>query len=65
MWVATEDLPRTAAHPFYTRLNHILETHEAVFTLETGAIVGVTHPLEMPVGLARQVFDRTGQLSDH
>jgi transposase len=28
MWVATEDLPRTAAHPFYTRLNHILETHD-------------------------------------
>jgi transposase len=28
MWVAPEDLPRTAAHPFYTRLNHILETHE-------------------------------------
>jgi len=25
MWVATEDLPRTAAHPFYTELNHILE----------------------------------------
>jgi transposase len=23
--VATEDLPRTAAHPFYTRLNQILE----------------------------------------
>jgi len=21
MWVATQDLPRTAAHPFYTRLN--------------------------------------------
>ena len=20
--------PRTAAHPFYTRLNHILETHD-------------------------------------
>jgi transposase len=27
-WVATEDLPRTAAHPFYTRLNHILEIHD-------------------------------------
>jgi transposase len=25
MWVATQDLPRTAAHPFYTRLNHILD----------------------------------------
>ena len=28
MWVATEDLPRTAAHPFYTRLNHIIEKHD-------------------------------------
>jgi len=28
MWLATEDLPRTAAHPFYTRLNHILEKHD-------------------------------------
>jgi hypothetical protein len=25
MWVATPDLPRTAAHPFYTRLNQILD----------------------------------------
>jgi hypothetical protein len=24
MWVATQDLPRTVAHPFYTRLNQIL-----------------------------------------
>src|SRR5262245_65923455 len=27
MWVATQDLPRTAAHPFYARLNQILDTH--------------------------------------
>jgi transposase len=26
MWVATQDLPRSAAHPFYTRLNQILNT---------------------------------------
>ena len=25
MWVATQDLPRSAAHPFYRRLNQILE----------------------------------------
>jgi len=25
MWVATEDLPRSAAHPFYARLNQILD----------------------------------------
>jgi hypothetical protein len=28
MWVATQDLPRSAAHPFYTRLNQILERHD-------------------------------------
>ena len=28
MWVATEDLPRSAAHPFYTRLNQILDQHD-------------------------------------
>ena len=25
IWVATENLPRSAAHPFYTRLNQILD----------------------------------------
>src|ERR1043166_2238155 len=25
MWVATQDLPRSASHPFYARLNLILE----------------------------------------
>ena len=29
MWVATHDLPRSVAHPFYTRLNQILD--EAAF----------------------------------
>ena len=28
MWVATQDLPRTAAHPFYTRLNQMLDEAE-------------------------------------
>jgi transposase len=28
MWVATHDLPRSAAHPFYTRLNQILDQHD-------------------------------------
>jgi hypothetical protein len=28
MWVATQDLPRSAAHPFYLRLNQILEQHD-------------------------------------
>jgi hypothetical protein len=28
MWVATQDLPRSAAHPFYTRLNQILNAQD-------------------------------------
>jgi hypothetical protein len=28
MWVATQDLPRGAAQPFYTRLNQILDQHD-------------------------------------
>jgi hypothetical protein len=36
MRVATEDLPRTAAHPFYTRLDRILETHNFDDYVEAG-----------------------------
>ena len=28
MWLATQDLPRSAGHPFYTRLNQILDQHD-------------------------------------
>jgi transposase len=28
MWVATQDLPRSPAHPFYTRLNQTLDQHD-------------------------------------
>ena len=28
LWVATQDLPRTAGHPFYAPLNHILDKHD-------------------------------------
>src|SRR5919106_523947 len=28
MWVATHELPRSAAHPFYARLNQILDQHD-------------------------------------
>jgi len=28
IWMATQDLPRSAAHPFYTRLNQILDKHD-------------------------------------
>jgi transposase len=29
MWVATQDLPRSAAHPFYRRLNQILDKYDS------------------------------------
>src|ERR671910_2135383 len=35
MWVATQDLPRSAAHPFYTRLNQILDTADFDGHVET------------------------------
>ena len=28
MWVANQDLPRSAAHPFYTRLNQLLDEYD-------------------------------------
>jgi hypothetical protein len=28
MWVAADDLSRSAAHPFYMRLNQILDDHD-------------------------------------
>lgn len=28
MWIATQDLPRSAAHPSYMGLNHILDQHD-------------------------------------
>ena len=28
MWVATQDLPRPSAHPFYAKLNQILDRHD-------------------------------------
>ena len=28
MWVTTHDLPRSAAHPFYTQLNQILDQRD-------------------------------------
>ena len=36
MWVATEDLPRSAAHPFYARLNQILDQHDFDLLIHTG-----------------------------
>ena len=39
MWVATQDLSRSAAHPFYTRLNQILDRHDF-----DGYVEGLCHP---------------------
>jgi len=34
MWVATQDLPRSAPHPFYTRLNQIFDQHDVDGSVE-------------------------------
>jgi hypothetical protein len=56
MWVPTSDLPRSAAHPFYTRLNQILDAQIirrhasrfggnqfSAFDKRTGELVWTTH----------------------
>jgi transposase len=35
LWIATNELPRTGGHPFYQRLNQILEAHEFDAFVET------------------------------
>jgi len=57
MWIATAELPRTAGHPFYERLNEVLE--EAGFD---GLVEGVCrrfyHPKMGRPGLAPGVYFR-------
>jgi hypothetical protein len=44
MWVATQDLPRSAAHPFYARLNQILDQHDFDGFVEgSRARLGIVH----------------------
>jgi hypothetical protein len=45
MWVATQDLPRSAAHPFYARLNQILGVR-ASRLLNTAALHRIDHLLD-------------------
>jgi hypothetical protein len=51
MWVATNDLPRSAAHPFYTRLNQILDPGDF-----DGYVEGLCQPARMflAAGLLRK-----------
>ena len=35
LWIATNELPRSGGHPFYQRLNQILEAHEFDAFVET------------------------------
>ena len=55
MWVATQDLPRSVAHPFYRRLNRVLdEAHFDAFV--EGACVTFyaevrDGPVSRPVGI--------------
>jgi|SRR5688500_8923111 len=67
MWVAMQDLPRTAAHPFHTRLNQILDEHDfdgyveglcERFYADEGRPRAAAGPLRPPA--ADRVFRRLG-----
>ena len=51
MWVATQDLPRSAAHPFYARLNQILDTAR-LRRVRRRAVRSGSTPDERPTGAA-------------
>src|SRR6266446_2979857 len=38
MWIATSDLPRSAAHPFYQRLNRVLDDARFDTFVETACV---------------------------
>ena len=40
MWVATQNLPRSAAHPFYTRLNQVLVLHSMGRQIPEALVLG-------------------------
>ena len=44
MWVATQDLPRSAAHPFYTRLNQILDQQDFDVLTKLAQASGIETP---------------------
>jgi hypothetical protein len=65
MWVATQDLPRSAAHPFYARLNQILDEHDfdgfvegLRACLNCGACDVVRHTLTNPVDFDHNIAVR-------
>ena len=60
MWVATHDLPRTAAHPFYTRLNPITESQCKTGRRpdDTGKGDSQPHPRGIPKGIHYSVLSR-------
>ena len=42
MWVATVVLPRSAGHPFYQRLNQVLDDARGVARISNNALAAIT-----------------------
>src|SRR5437868_3232617 len=70
MWIATNDLPTTAAHPFYARTRRVigLDTHREVFTwilkqlaeagLVNGKAIGIDATMLEADGALRSIVRR-------
>ena len=43
LWIATADLPSSPAHPFYTRLNAVLDAEFDTFVEDRAAILCADH----------------------
>jgi hypothetical protein len=61
MWVATQDLPRSAAHPFYARLNQILEQHGSGLACRSARIAFSVGALKSNSPLVLQQFQNPVQ----
>ena len=53
MWVATQDLPRTAGRPFYARLNQMLDTRKRLLIHTAGFGLGLLMRQMIGVGTPR------------
>jgi hypothetical protein len=55
MWLATDDLPRSAAHPFYRRLNQIFDQDDF-----DGYVEGLCHAGGLNLGLLMRTLFGVG-----
>ena len=60
MWVATADLPKGAGHPFYERLNRVLEESGFDAFVE-GVVLGLLSAYR-PSGAVREIVNVSGRM---